>query len=473
MTTEELLQQAEQYFWHGQFPETLNLLEQLDTQEAVTEFKQLQGQLLRCRIFAITDIKKAQNLANQILKNSEALNQILIRMDTLLVMTEAWLELGKLATSKTFLDQGKALLQTITDVKEEDVSARKAKLLALEGGLFAYQQEIDRAIEPLEQSLTLSRQLGTSQTIAKPCYYLGIMYMILGEYDRALDYLQQSLTLYKQLEHPHGMAQTLFHLGRTYANKADMEQGTEVMQKSRTLSEELGNQHGIAYALVWLGQFYAVNKGDLNQTIKLYRNSLAICEQQSIPGTFTEAKAFQFLGYAYSLKGELELALEYLKQSLTLFEEQGFQNEIGVSLAFLGETYWHQGRVDVAVEYTHKSLNIWEEQGNELYIAVDLVNLVILSLELDQRESARRYVHQLIQLKPTILEKGGLLFVSGIDLARALVLKASSRASDKMKAQELFQQLVDEEELWPHYKILANLNLCKSLFLEYKFTEEP
>ena len=88
----KILQQAEELFWQGKFPEALKLLDQIEIDETVSQREQLQGQLLRCRIFAYQDVKKAQKLADQIIKINETLNQPLIQVDVCLAMAEAWLE---------------------------------------------------------------------------------------------------------------------------------------------------------------------------------------------------------------------------------------------------------------------------------------------------------------------------------------------------------------------------------------------
>jgi len=137
----ELLQQAELFFWHGKFPEALELLNRLDNQENISELERLHGQLLHCRIFAYQDMKKAQELADQVIQASQALNQPLIQVDTYLILAEAWLELGMIETSKQYVDRGKATLATITTISASDLMEREAAILAQEGAFYTYKGE--------------------------------------------------------------------------------------------------------------------------------------------------------------------------------------------------------------------------------------------------------------------------------------------------------------------------------------------
>jgi tetratricopeptide (TPR) repeat protein len=199
---QEPLQQAEYLFWHGKFPEAMEQLERLRIREDVSETKLLKGLLLKCRIFALLDIKKAQNLAIQVVKSSQDLNQPFIGVDALLIMAEGWLELGKLETSMDFVNQGKAMLATISHATTADLTAREAMILALEGGIYAWKDR-KHAIEYARQSLTLRKKQDNPQTIAHSLYYLAKA--SLHKID-SFEYIQQSLTLREQLGIPQEIA---------------------------------------------------------------------------------------------------------------------------------------------------------------------------------------------------------------------------------------------------------------------------
>ena len=111
---QELIRQAEHLFWHGKFPEALEHLEQLETQETLSKRVQVQSQLLKCRIYAYIDVKKALTLTTQVIQMSQDMNKPLIRVDALLVMAEILQHLGKIKDSQLFVEQGKAVLATIS-----------------------------------------------------------------------------------------------------------------------------------------------------------------------------------------------------------------------------------------------------------------------------------------------------------------------------------------------------------------------
>ncbi|MFX0194775.1 MAG: tetratricopeptide repeat protein [Candidatus Hodarchaeota archaeon] len=466
---QEPIQHAEHLFWHGKFPEALEHLDQLETQEDLSELAQLQSQLLKCRILAQLDIKKAQDVATQILQTSQDLDQSLIRIDALLIMAEAWLELGKLDISKDLVEQGKDVLTTIPSLTASDLTAREATVLALEGGIYTFTGPMERAVECIQQSLMLREQLGAPQAIAQSFMYLGIVFLCKTELEHAIDFFQQSLTIRERLQHPQEIAYTLIYLGWVYCIQGERERAQECFQKSLTICKQLGYQHGIAWNLHWIS-LTQILQGELESALELLRTCLAICEQLGIPETIAESGALQQLGHIYSIKGELGTALEYFQKSLALEEARGWKQEVGWCLSRIGEINWQKGQLEDALECLTKSLQVQEEIGTDSYISMGLVDLVRISLELGNLESARHYLYRLEILRDKVASK----FVDlKYDFSRALLLKASPRTRDKMQAQMLFQQIAEDDVLYVGYTVPACLHLCELLFFEFKTSEDP
>ncbi|MFQ5819890.1 MAG: tetratricopeptide repeat protein [Candidatus Heimdallarchaeota archaeon] len=466
---QESFQQAERFFQQGKFQEALERLDQLDTLEDDPEIKQLQGQLLKCRIYALLDIKKAQDIANQVIKSRQDLNLPLIRADALLVIAEAWLELGKLKASRNFLDQIKAVLATITNTSTSAVTEREATVLALEGGLYTYQGPIERAVEYLQQSLTLREQLGNPQEVAHSLSYLGIAYRHTEEFEHALGVLQQSLSLREQLNNPQAIAHSLFYLGRTYYQKGEHDRSVEFLQKSLAIRTQLGTPYGIAECLAWLGSVYML-QGEWNHALEIFRKSLMICEQLGIPGTFAEARSFLNIGRIHTLKGEWEPTLENLQKSLALEEARGYKEQIGYILSYFSVVYQQKGQLEAALEYLKKSLKAYEEAGPDSLAGFTLTGLVQVFIELGNLEAARRYVQRLEEFSKKAPSKFAEI---RYNIAQALLLKASPRTRDKMRALDLYKQIVEDEVIDILGTARASFNLCELLFFEFKTSEDP
>jgi len=376
-SVQDLLHQAEQFFWHGQFSEALTLLDRLETQENVTELERLQGQLLCCRIFATLDVNKAQELADQVIHTSQVLNQPLLHVDACLIMAEAWLELGIFHVSENFLKQGKAALKAISGRTDPDRIERKAKLLALEGGLYAYKGELDCAFGCIQQSVSLREPLDDPQALAHSLVYLGIAYYFKGELKKAINVFQKCQKLREPMKYPQEIAQTLFWLGKIFFwIVGESERTLKYLQETLTIFEDLETLHGIANALNWVGSIQTVI-GELDLALKNCQRSLQICSQLDAPGTFAEARTLQIIGLTYNQKGEMERALTYLQQSLALDELRGFKPGQIFTLHGISDVYLNQGQLEKAVEGYLQALKMSEEIGNIQDIAYCLYYLAI------------------------------------------------------------------------------------------------
>lgn len=469
MAIEELLKQIDRYYWYGQFPDALALLEQLDTQDEVTELERLQRQLLRCRIYkeSIPHIKKTQPLAERIIHRSEALNQPLIKVDALCVLAELWMRLGNYNALMRVIDQGKATLATIPRALSTERAAREAAFLALESHVYSTNGPLERGLEYARRSLTLREQLGHPHAIAESLWHLGYAYYPV-DVTRAIEVLQQGLTLSERLQSPLLVADTLFILHIPYEVAGKTDRAIEYLQKRRAICEQYGVTGG-ELGLAKLSRLY-MKKGELNQALEFGRASLALCQKQGIPNTLAEAQSLFHLGEIFALKGELEAALEHLQQSLALFENLDMLVFLGQVLLCISEVYLMQGQLEAAFDHAIQGLRVREETGQPNLICYGLTRIVQVVTALGNLEAAREYLER----AQALAEKNPTKLVEQANrLAQAIVLKASARTRDKMKSQELFQQIVNEEVLIAGWTIQANLSLCELLFYEFKTSETP
>ncbi|MEE9409600.1 MAG: tetratricopeptide repeat protein [Candidatus Heimdallarchaeota archaeon] len=171
------------------------------------------------------------------------------------------------------------------------------------------------------------------------------------------------------------------------------------------------------------------------------------------------------------MKGELDLALDYIKRSLSIREESHQKKEaIAESYRTLGIIYQEKGDPTKALQYLLKSLKITEEVGNQSFIVDSLLSLFLLSLDTENIDEAENYLGQLEEIQE---EYKHIILKQGIPLLKALLLKASPRTSDKMKAQEMLDKMSTKDFVHSLVPKLVHLNLCELLFYEYTSSQDP
>lgn len=244
----------------------------------------------------------------------------------------------------------------------------------------------------------------------------------------------------------------------------DIDKILEYAEKSLKLQEELGNKHEISRSLVLLKN-QTLFTGEWDQALEIL-NKCLILEGEGV--NFNLASIFWGHFMVYAFKGELNLALDYCKKSLALCREMNSKFGIANSFNYLGTVYRLQGDFNRAMEYFKQSLVLFEELGNDMFMVQIISCLFELAIDMKDQEKAQLYLDRLKNYKDQNK------FYYGIYRScKARLLKLSSRAINRGKAEEIFKQLVEEEAILHEDKETALVNLCDLLLIELHNTGDP
>ena len=174
-------------------------------------------------------------------------------------------------------------------------------------------------------------------------------------------------------------------------------------------------------------------------------------------------RTFKDLGALSGMRGELDLGLEYTKQSLALAEEMGNNTYIAQCLNNSSLIYRQKGKIDRAIEALEQNLTIWEEVGDNMGIMRCLDSLIIVSLDANDLKQAQQYLLRMQQINEQANDKRSDV---ACRVNKALMLKMSSNSLDKVKAKEMLQKIVEEEVINWEFTERALLHLCDIFLLE-------
>jgi len=168
-----------------------------------------------------------------------------------------------------------------------------------------------------------------------------------------------------------------------------------------------------------------------------------------------------YLGVYYWAIGEMEKSLKYNLKGLELFKKIKSNFNIVILLNNLGGLYGDMGKYELAVEHLEESINLLEQlpQG---FISIEgvIVSLITLAVEHGDNERAQKYFHR---LEDIYNQKKGDGIEFDYKFTKALILKTSSRIRDKIKAEELFKEIVKTETTVFDAIIKAHIHLCDIL----------
>ncbi len=289
---------------------------------------------------------------------------------------------------------------------------------------------------------------------------------LINAFDLALEYYEQNLTLRKSLGHKLGMAKSLNLISRTHLNKGNLDLAIAHFEQSLALIEDFDYKHNLDLFLVTIAYLYR-RKGKLDLAYEYAKQSLSLSDKMVEKGA--TAWSLAMISYIHHQKGELDLALKYAKQSLDLFGNLGHKGAIAYALDSIGSVYRQKGELDLALKQHQQSLTLREEVGDNFDTALTLFNLISTSIDTNSLDQARQYLQSLKELNET---QEDLIINQRWRVADALILKTSTRARNRGKAEELLLQVVEEKVVDHELMVISLLNLCDLLLAELRLSDD-
>ncbi|MFQ5978348.1 MAG: tetratricopeptide repeat protein [Candidatus Heimdallarchaeota archaeon] len=458
----EKLWRAEQLMHQGKVDEARPLIEALEKEETLPSDDRLTWQLLKSQLLITTgDYNASQQLADQVWKESLERRKLLLGVDASIVMAEASGELGKYEDSLAAIARGEEALTTLTEEPPAALTSRQASLIHLRGRNCFWKGEADQAMDYFQQSLALRQKLGNKHDIAVSLRTIGVIHGFKGNWDQAIDFHRQALKIFQEVGNKYRIGWCLRNIGGICGAKGELDRALEYSQQGLALFQEIGNKNMIAYSLHALGDIYC-QQGDLERALEYYQQQLSFLEE--LGNKWHLLTCLRSIGWLYWDKGEIDRAWEYHQQSFALAQEIGHKHWKGDSF-FLGLFHWQKGALEQALTLLEKALSYLEEHGLDFFIPFALFWLIIVSIDNGSPEQAQEYLQRLEQINEQNENK---LVSQRYRLAQGLVLKASSRIRDKVRAQEIFQQIAEEEVVANTLTEMAMVNLCELLLDELK-----
>jgi tetratricopeptide (TPR) repeat protein len=231
-------------------------------------------------------------------------------------------------------------------------------LLNILGNSYYILGDYRRAMDYLQQSLTIAQEIQDDLGQENALVNLGKVYQVLGDYYRAIDYYQHSLTIVQEIGDLRGKAQALTNLGSVYVSLGDYSKTIEYSEQSLAIAREIRNRQGEGEALGNIGLAYQ-SLGDYDRAISCYEHQLQIARE--IEYILSEGEALCNLGNTLIQVENYVKALDYFQQSLNIFREIGSRANEVKALKSLAEVHQHLGNLNTAIEYSDLALAIATE----------------------------------------------------------------------------------------------------------------
>ena len=319
--------------------------------------------------------------------------------------------------------------------KSQEASKNLQSIDALLSMAYAlvWELSLDKAFELIEQS----------ENLLKTC---------IDESPKEISYRKASIAYIKSLYH-------FF--------KSDLNQSLHHAELSIKLREELGAKNEIAEPLNVLGIIYTYLKYDWDRAIAYLERSQKLAEESN--QKHIVAHNLMIFGALYALKGELEQSILVLNQCQIILEELNNKRHLSQFFNIIANTYKLKGELEQSLIYLEEGLAISEEIGNQWVLGYILSTMIEIYVDKKDNKNAQKYLEMFKLINDEI---GNKMMDKIYSLSKALVLKMSSRTRNRAKAEKLFKQIIEEENITGDLSISALVNLCDLLLGELRITND-
>lgn len=288
-----------------------------------------------------------------------------------------------------------------------------------------------KAIDPANEALILSVQLGNDQLQARSHQEIGIVNYKIGNFTEAINSLDKARRIYLQTGMKKNAASLLISMANCYRDKGNYNEALNQSFAGYREFEALNDKGGMSGALIVSGNVYRAMK-NYNKAIADYEKALKLSREGG--DKQNEASALNNLSNVYSIKGDNQKAIGYLEQSRKIYEQLGDKFNLAKVLNNIGTVYEANGQYDDATNYYLQSLDLRKQIGDKRGMATALGNLGHVSLEQHKPDKAIDYLNRALDHA----QKAGAMDLQ-MDILEYLS-NSYSELGDHEKALQFFRQ---------------------------------
>jgi predicted ATPase/class 3 adenylate cyclase len=287
------------------------------------------------------------------------LSRIFHDADTILKTYQVWplalLRQGKLEDAMQVAREGRQLARELGDPVKEGYVLVSMGLIAIE------QKEPIFAQEYLERALAIAQETRDRRLESRVLGNLGnFAGFILQDYALAREYMDRVLGLIRLFSERSQEAVLLSNLGWVAGMLGDFEAAYSYFARSLPLIREVGNVYGETNVLINLSAISGVRQ-DAAASLEYSQKALDLSKGTGDkPG---EAWSYHYMGYAYLLNNNLQLAVTAFQQAVLLREELGQPVLKTEPMAGLVQIHLLMGDPASALAETEKIISYLETAG--------------------------------------------------------------------------------------------------------------
>jgi tetratricopeptide (TPR) repeat protein len=176
-----------------------------------------------------------------------------------------------------------------------------------------------KAIEYLERSAVLAKQLDRKLKLGNIYYDMGFCYLLKGDFDRSLSNYQQSANIYESLKDNHRLANAYMSMGNVFFQSKTLHKADEYYDKAEVIVKQTKDSAQLASLYAERGMMYD-QEHHYDSAITFLQKSIAI--SKLLNDDYTVTDNLSNLGLSYKHKKNTAVALAYFDTVLKKYAAQ-------------------------------------------------------------------------------------------------------------------------------------------------------
>ena len=337
--------------------------------------------------------------------------------------------------------------------------------------------KIEEALQLVEE-IEKMKNLNSEETL-KTLFYKADIYIFLWQLENALQFAEELHQKSQEMIKPFLSSSALFIKGRIFYLLEKYDEFYKILEQYEILFKSIPRENSSIFQekeaeLFLLKGFGDWEKRNLDLALYNFNKSITLFEQVD-PNYHLISAILIGMGYIYRQKGELELALECSEKALSLTPDgTSFYLLVKKAVIYrgIGMIYYEKGDLNRALEYDIIDLEIQKEIKHNRGMSRAYAFIIQVLITKKDFIQARNYLQQFKQVKEKYESREGYL---EYQISNALVLKTSSRMRDRVEAETILKELIEEHlstAYIPYATNIALITLCEWYFEEFRLSNQ-
>ncbi|MCG3216921.1 MAG: hypothetical protein KAS63_09380, partial [Candidatus Heimdallarchaeota archaeon] len=288
------LERVDQLILKGEDSEALKDIKEIQENKDLTQEEGIKTKILECKVeiwmgiwsdyyvFTENQLDNAINLANETLKESTKINNLLLMSESLFNLAIAQCNLLKNEDCLRIFEKYSEIYEKIKSKKPDSAKEIEPYFCFLKGTISyfllqsgrevskGYQEE---SIQHLEDGLKRANKQKDQYAKIYLLWALGYYHQLKGNQERWFENRQEFVEFSEEIGNKYLIGHSLSLLSQIYYTKGEYEKFLELQMKRLNIYEDLGYEVGIATVNTSLG-YYFLAKGEKDQALENFFKTL-------------------------------------------------------------------------------------------------------------------------------------------------------------------------------------------------------